>query len=336
FCLEPLSPVDYQLSLSSREPVIWACLIGGNRRWKSGETTINIDRPSLSPIALHIKRGARLEGGSFSVDFRWSDTSLSWGEILMLIGQIPLPPYLGRAAKASDRKRYQTVFAKQEGSVAAPTAGLHFTSGVLEELKAKDCQWTELVLHVGAGTFKPVSSETLEGHEMHREYIELSLDTLQNIHQQLEQQKPIICVGTTSLRSLESCYHLGRLAQAGQLAIEDREENSVVKLAQWTAIDTSAPHLAPADAMRQLIKFLEQREMDMLRAHTQLIIAPGIPPMIADAIITNFHQPRSTLLLIIAAMTGSDWKKIYAHALQNEYRFLSYGDSSLLWIKKQA
>lgn len=331
FCLEPLNPVDHQLSLSSRKPVRWACMIGGNRRWKSGQTTMHIERPDQAPIDLHIERIQRLEGGSFSVDFRWSDTSLSWGEVLMLIGQIPLPPYLGRDAEASDRDRYQTVFAKQEGSVAAPTAGLHFTPRVLEQLKAKNCLWTELVLHVGAGTFKPVSSDTLAGHEMHREYIELSIETLRQIHHQLQGEKPIICVGTTSLRSLESCYHLGRLACAGQLKIEDQEENPVVKLGQWTAIDSSLPKLTPVDAIADLIGFVEQHEMDMLRAHTQLIITPGIPPAIADGIITNFHQPRSTLLLIIAAMTGGHWKNIYQHALESDYRFLSYGDSSLLW-----
>ncbi|MEM6395189.1 MAG: S-adenosylmethionine:tRNA ribosyltransferase-isomerase [Bacteroidota bacterium] len=335
FCLAPLQPAEHQLSLSSQEPVRWSCLIGGNRKWKSGHAELKLERPAQESLTLFIDRVDRREGGSFSVDFRWSDPRLSWGEVLVLIGQIPLPPYLGRDAETKDQTRYQTVFAKQQGSVAAPTAGLHFTPNVLERLKAADCQWAELVLHVGAGTFKPVSRDTLDGHDMHQEYVEVQIDVLRLIHKQLESGKPLICVGTTSLRSLESCYQLGRLASVDKLKFE-QEKSPVVYLDQWAALSNLAPNVEPLSAIKSLISAMESQEIDMLRVQTKLIIAPGIPPATADAILTNFHQPRSTLLLIIAAMTGEDWKKIYAHALNRGYRFLSYGDSSLLWNKNKS
>ncbi|MEM7572405.1 MAG: S-adenosylmethionine:tRNA ribosyltransferase-isomerase [Bacteroidota bacterium] len=327
FCLDPVEPVDYQLSLSSREGVRWKCLVGGNRKWKSGEAELVIPREGSADLSLSMQRIERVEGGAFLLDFRWSDPLLSFGEVLHLAGQIPLPPYLGRPAEVQDQNRYQTVFAKTEGSVAAPTAGLHFTPRVLAQLKEQGCQWEEIVLHVGAGTFKPVSSPTLAGHEMHREYIEVERSFLEKVQQQLEDKQPIICVGTTSLRCLESCYYLGR-----ELAhTQARPDEDVLFLDQWTAIDSNSAMISPAAAIQALIEHLNKRGLSQLRAYTQLLIAPGMGLQIADGLITNFHQPRSTLLLIIAAVTADDWTQIYDHALANDYRFLSYGDSSLLW-----
>ena len=329
FCLDPIEPVDYQLSLSSHGPVRWKCLVGGNRKWKTGQAELSIPQKGQEDFTLFIERIERVEGGAFYLDFRWSNPLLSFGEVLHLAGQIPLPPYLGRPAEVQDQNRYQTVFAKTEGSVAAPTAGLHFTPRVLDQLQAQGCQWEEIVLHVGAGTFKPVSSPTLAGHEMHREYIEVDLPFLKKLHEQLAQEKPVVCVGTTSLRCLESCYYLGReLAHTQAWPEED-----VLFLDQWTAIDSDSPNISAAAAIQALIDQLEQKQLYQLRAYTQLLIAPGMSLQLADGLITNFHQPRSTLLLIIAAVAGDDWTKIYDYALAEDYRFLSYGDSSLLWKK---
>ncbi len=318
FCLEPLEPEDYARSLGSTEAVTWKCLVGGNRRWKSG--TIDLDFPAGT---LTAERGDRIDN-TFAVTFRWlSPTPLSFGEVLEAAGTIPLPPYLNRVAEGEDRDRYQTVFAQQEGSVAAPTAGLHFTPEILDALRRDGVKCRTLTLHVGAGTFKPVTSATLGNHVMHREYFSVPLGLLVAIRDQLLSGQPLVSIGTTSMRCLESLFYYGAHLLSGATNGE--------ALDQWAATD---PHLSgtdPAPAFTALIEALEASGQPAFSGHTQLLLTPAARVRVVDALITNFHQPRSTLLLLVAAMVGNDWRRIYAHALDHGYRFLSYGDSSLLW-----
>ncbi|MEM6769404.1 MAG: S-adenosylmethionine:tRNA ribosyltransferase-isomerase [Bacteroidota bacterium] len=327
FCLDPLEPVDYQLSLGARTQVQWKCLIGGNRRWKRGplhlEVTVN-----GQPVTLTIERGERLDN-TFAIGFRWTGGSpdLTFGEVLAAAGKIPLPPYLGRDTEAADHDRYQTVFAKTEGSVAAPTAGLHFTPYVLDSLAAKQIDWAEITLHVGAGTFKPVDSETLADHTMHREYFSVSRDFVARLEGQLIKENPVVCVGTTSLRCVESLYYLGASFAVGELMVV----NGPVAVDQWVTEEDQLLQFSPAVAFRTLGELMDTNGLDRLEGYTQLLITPAATLRIADGIITNFHQPSSTLLLLIAAFVGDDWRKIYDYALGKGFRFLSYGDSSLLW-----
>ncbi|MBB4080165.1 S-adenosylmethionine:tRNA ribosyltransferase-isomerase [Lewinella aquimaris] len=322
FCLEPLQPTDYALSLSSTAPVTWKCLVGGNRRWKTGEISLEISTAG-HPLTLHAERGARTEN-AFEITFRWDAARpFSFGEVLDAVGTIPLPPYLNRAAEAEDSQRYQTVFARQEGSVAAPTAGLHFTPEILERLRTGGVEWEALTLHVGAGTFKPVTSETLSDHAMHREYFTVSLSLLRNLHRQLGEGLPIVSVGTTSMRCLESLFYFGALLLSGDIPGEG--------LDQWVATDERFSKTDPAPAISALIDWLEARGDTSFSRYTQLLLTPAAKPRVVDGLITNFHQPRSTLLLLVAAMVGEDWHRIYTYALENDFRFLSYGDSSLLW-----
>ena len=336
FCLEPLLPVDYAQSLGARQPVHqqggaagakevfevrWKCLVGGNRRWKRGplrlETTVN-----GQPVVLSANRGERLDN-TFDIAFSWSGGApdLTFGEVLAAAGNIPLPPYLGRNTEAADHDRYQTVFAKTEGSVAAPTAGLHFTPAVMESLAAKNIDWAEVTLHVGAGTFKPVDAPTLGGHTMHREYFEVSREMLERLVEQLASGRPVVCVGTTSLRCIESlCY-----------VTETGEQLSDISVGQWVTEEESNTQLNPLDRLRSLLKAMDENELNFISGHTGILLSPVSKINIADGIITNFHQPNSTLLLLIAAFVGEAWKSIYAYALKNGFRFLSYGDSSLLW-----
>lgn len=318
FCLEPLTPVDYAQSLSSTEPVTWKCLVGGNRRWKSGQATL-----THGDLQLHIERGERLDN-AFMVTFSWqSTTPVSFGEVLEQAGTIPLPPYLNRAAEQDDRLRYQTVFAREKGSVAAPTAGLHFTPEVLDGLLQRGIEWQSLTLHVGAGTFKPVKSDTLGDHVMHREYFSVDLSLLRRLHAQLTSGAPIVAVGTTSMRVLESLFYFGAAIHQGA--------DAGAMLDQWVASQVRYAPIEPAPALSALIQRLEQRGETSFSGHTQLLITPGVQLRIVDGLITNFHQPRSTLLLLVAAVVGDDWQRVYDYALAHDFRFLSYGDSSLLW-----
>ncbi len=327
FCLDPLSPADYQLAFSATTRVVWKCLVGGNRRWKEGIAELEVPLGE-GVIKLHLHRLEAIED-AYSIEFSWENTQVSFGELLDAAGQIPLPPYLGRAAEASDRERYQTVFAQTAGSVAAPTAGLHLSQALLDRLRQQNMNWSEIILHVGAGTFKPVSAPTIGGHEMHAEFFEVGRLFLRRLVAQLQSGSPIITVGTTTTRCLESLYYLGSLLL--------QEKTSLAKLPvdipQWVAQEHT--HTAsPLAAIQAVLDHLLRQGHSTLQGSTRLMISPSSRPRMIDGLITNFHQPNSTLLLIVAAITGNDWRQIYEHALAKDYRFLSYGDGSLLMVNK--
>lgn len=322
FCLEPIQPNDYALNFQQTEHAAWLCMIGNLKKWKEGalKREITVKR---KPLTLTAERGA-CHGTSHWVDFRWNNPEITFADILEVFGELPIPPYLNRETQESDKETYQTVYSKIKGSVAAPTAGLHFTPRVLDALREKGVALEELTLHVGAGTFKPVKSEEIEGHEMHTEYISVNRSTLEKL---VAHEGKAIAVGTTSVRTLESLYHIGVTLLHNPNATE---EDLHVK--QWqpyeTALETAA---TPAvDALQAIIAYLDRHHMETLHSSTQIIIAPGYEYRIVKAMVTNFHQPQSTLLLLVSAFLHGDWRKIYDYALAHDFRFLSYGDSSLL------
>lgn len=321
FCLEPAAPAEYQTNLSSREPVIWQCLVGNNRQWKSGALQSEVLTPE-GPVILSAERLQRRED-AFEVRFSWeAPTLLSFGEVLAAAGALPLPPYLHRDSEPSDEERYQTIYARQEGSVAAPTAGLHFTERVFEDLDKRGVERLFVTLHVGAGTFKPVKSETIGEHHMHEETVIVNRDTIARIAEALEQGRPVIPVGTTSMRVLESLYWHGLTSSESHAAN--------LHIRQWTPYESHEKEAPATEVLQQLLHRLDEAGQSFVEGQTQLLIAPGYRFRIADGLITNFHQPRSTLLLLIAAWAGQDWLRIYEYALAHDFRFLSYGDSSLL------
>lgn len=319
FCLEPASPAEYQMNLSSREPVIWHCLVGNNRHWKGGLLQSEVVTPA-GPVTLSAERLERREG-AFEVRFSWqAPTPISFGEVLAAAGALPLPPYLHRDSEPDDEDRYQTIYAHQEGSVAAPTAGLHFTERVFEGLDKRGVERLFVTLHVGAGTFKPVKSETIGEHHMHEETVIVNRDTIARIAEVLEQGRPVIPVGTTSMRVLESLYWHGLTAA----------EATTLHIRQWTPYEPHENEAPAVEVLRQLLRRLDKAGQSFVEGQTQVLIAPGYRFRIAGGLITNFHQPRSTLLLLIAAWAGQDWRRMYDYALANDFRFLSYGDGSLL------
>lgn len=322
FCLEPIQPNDYVLNFQQTEHAAWLCMIGNLKKWKEGALKREITVKG-KPLTLTAERGA-CHGTSHWVDFRWNNPEITFADILEVFGELPIPPYLNRETQESDKETYQTVYSKIKGSVAAPTAGLHFTPRVLDALREKGVALEELTLHVGAGTFKPVKSEEIEGHEMHTEYISVNRSTLEKL---VAHEGKAIAVGTTSVRTLESLYHIGVTLLHNPNATE---EDLHVK--QWqpyeTALETAA---TPAvDALQAIIAYLDRHHMETLHSSTQIIIAPGYEYRIVKAMVTNFHQPQSTLLLLVSAFLHGDWRKIYDYALTHDFRFLSYGDSSLL------
>lgn len=322
FCLEPVQPNDYALNFQQTEHAAWLCMIGNLKKWKEGALKREITVKG-KPLTLTAERGA-CHGTSHWVDFRWNNPEITFADILEVFGELPIPPYLNRKTQESDKETYQTVYSKIKGSVAAPTAGLHFTPRVLDALREKGVALEELTLHVGAGTFKPVKSEEIEGHEMHTEYISVNRSTLEKL---VAHEGKAIAVGTTSVRTLESLYHIGVTLLHNPNATE---EDLHVK--QWqpyeTALETAA---TPAvDALQAIIAYLDRHHMETLHSSTQIIIAPGYEYRIVKAMVTNFHQPQSTLLLLVSAFLHGDWRKIYDYALAHDFRFLSYGDSSLL------
>jgi S-adenosylmethionine:tRNA ribosyltransferase-isomerase len=327
FCLEPHEQYsDIASAMSQRNRVLWQCLIGGASKWKHGQVLEKKIKSSGKQITLEARFIAK-ETDCFVIEFSWNPAELSFAEILHAAGAIPLPPYIKREAEQSDATRYQTVYAHYEGSVAAPTAGLHFTDSLLKKIKAKNIQTDFLTLHVGAGTFKPVKTETLAMHEMHGEFITVSKTTIKNILLNLSQN--IIPVGTTSLRAVESLYWLGAKIHLGFITDENQ-----ISIDQWEAYDLEHDHVAPFDALQSLIDFLVNKHLEQVTMRTQILIAPSYKAKIANALITNFHQPQSTLLLLVAALIGDDWQKVYAYALRNHFRFLSYGDGCLLWFNR--
>ena len=322
FCLEPIQPNDYALNFQQTEHAAWLCMIGNLKKWKEGALKREITVKG-KPLTLTAERGA-CHGTSHWVDFRWNNPEITFADILEVFGELPIPPYLNRETQESDKETYQTVYSKIKGSVAAPTAGLHFTPRVLDALREKGVALEELTLHVGAGTFKPVKSEEIEGHEMHTEYISVNRSTLEKL---VAHEGKAIAVGTTSVRTLESLYHIGVTLLHNPNATE---EDLHVK--QWqpyeTALETAA---TPAvDALQAIIAYLDRHHMETLHSSTQIIIAPRYEYRIVKAMVTNFHQPQSTLLLLVSAFLHGDWRKIYDYALAHDFRFLSYGDSSLL------
>lgn len=320
FCLEPAVPAEYQMNLSSRAPVRWQCLIGNNRHWKNGLLTLSAGT-GQGAVTLHAERIRRMED-AFEVQFSWAPAGLSFGEVLALAGALPLPPYLDRDSRVEDEDRYQTIYARQEGSVAAPTAGLHFTERVFESLEQKGIERLFVTLHVGAGTFMPVKTETIGGHHMHEEIISVSRDTIARIAEAVREGRPVIPVGTTGMRVLESLYWHGLHAIPGTPARID--------VGQWLPYEYAGPHLPPGQALERILDQMDAGACPLLEGRTRLMIAPGYAFRIAGGLITNFHQPRSTLLLLIAAWAGADWRRMYDYALAHDFRFLSYGDGSLL------
>jgi S-adenosylmethionine:tRNA ribosyltransferase-isomerase len=319
FCLEPLSPFEYELSFSSGEPVEWKCIIGNLKKWKGGkiitpffymEKEYELTAEKLQP-----------EGDAWRIRFSWNSPGIGFGEVIEATGHIPLPPYINREDEAEDITRYQTVYSRIKGSVAASTAGLHFTNNVLEKLSKKGIKSVEVTLHVGAGTFQPVKSKNICGHEMHCEHFFVKADTIEAL---LKNQGKIIPIGTTSVRTLESLYWLGV-----KLIQNKSDCRSELSLGQWEAYDLDRK-VSVKESMEAVLKNLRDRNLSDIHASTSIMIIPGYDFRMINGMITNFHQPRSTLLLLISAWTGNNWKKIYGFALDNGFRFLSYGDCSLL------
>lgn len=331
FCLEPHEQYpDITTAMLQKEKVLWHCLVGGASKWKTGQVLEKKIRSGKNEISLQA-RYIEKRADSFIIELSWMPDQLSFAEVLHYAGAIPLPPYIKRNAEESDTERYQTVYAKHDGSVAAPTAGLHFTNFIFETLYKKNIHTDFATLHVGAGTFKPVKSETMREHTMHAEWIDVSKTTIENILNNLEEA--IVAVGTTSLRTIESLYWLG-VKQSGFRDQGSAEyTNKLLELSQWEVYAPPKENISARDALQSLLKWMDENKLERLIAKTQILIAPGYEFKIIKGLVTNFHQPQSTLLLLVAALIGDEWKKVYDYALQTNFRFLSYGDGCLLWSK---
>ena len=344
FCLEPSAAYQpISMAMQATRKVEWICLVGGAKKWKEDflEKEFEIITPSNNnnnnnngvTIKVHAKKIKSLDG-KFLIEFSWDNDTISFSEIIEHIGSIPLPPYIQRATTEEDKDRYQTTYAKEEGSVAAPTAGLHFNDAIFESLTKKNCSINFISLHVGAGTFMPVKTDNITDHEMHAEVFEITSTTLTDLIDIAKQKElnpaqytPVIAVGTTTLRTLETLYWLGvKLIRNPSL-----KENKDLHLVQWDAYVTNNS-IPVKDALGTLLSWMQSHQMYSLLTSTQLMIVPGYSFKIANGLVTNFHQPKSTLLLIIAAITGDKWKNIYQHAIDNDYRFLSYGDGCFFTI----
>ena len=319
FCLEPIQPNDYVLNFQQTEHAAWLCMIGNLKKWKEGPLHKEVTVKGRT-ITLTAKRGA-CHGTSHWVDFTWDDSEITFADILEVFGELPIPPYLNRETQESDLKTYQTVYSKIKGSVAAPTAGLHFTERVLGALKDKGVDLKEVTLHVGAGTFRPVKSKEINGHDMHTEYISVNKQVIEDL---IAHNGEATAVGTTSVRTLESLYYIGVTISHHPDASQEE-----MHVKQWTPYDTH-PQLSAIESLQCILDYLNRHGLDMLNTSTQIIIAPGYEYKIVKRIVTNFHQPQSTLLLLVSAFVKGDWHKIYDYALSHDFRFLSYGDSSLL------
>jgi len=321
FCLEPVAPADYALNFQQTSHSGWLCLVGNLKKWKEGTLHRQLTIKGL-PVKLSATRG-ECRGTSHYVEFSWDNADITFADILEEFGELPIPPYLNRETEESDKVNYQTVYSKIKGSVAAPTAGLHFTEEVMEHLRQKKVELEELTLHVGAGTFKPVKSEEIVGHEMHTEWISVSRHTLERI---VAHGGQVVAVGTTSVRTLETLYYIGIILQDNPDANEDD-----LYIKQWYPYSIpEEKELTSVQALQNIIDYLDRHHVEVLHSCTQIIIAPGYTYHVVRKMITNFHQPKSTLLLLVSAFVNGDWKKIYRYALAHDFRFLSYGDSSLL------
>ena len=326
FCLEPVAPHrSLELALQQTGHCTWRCLVGNGRRWKEGPVTLEFTTAEGQTATLHAERQTQ-EAGTALIDFRWEPAALPFAEVLRAAGHLPLPPYIARPETAADAVRYQTVYAAAEGAVAAPTAGLHFTPEILDELREKGFFTGHITLHVGAGTFQPVKADHMAGHPMHTEPILVTAALLRQLL--AHRPRPVLAVGTTSLRTLETLYWLG----VGLLQSPAGNAPHELLVTQWQPYEQAdaAAHISPEAALTALLQHLEAQGTDTLEANTRLLIAPGYRFRLITGLITNFHQPESTLLLLVAALLGPDWRAVYDHALAHNYRFLSYGDSSLL------
>ncbi len=318
FCLEPADKnLDIQLAYQAKESCVWKCFVGNNKRWKTGILTLDFEIDG-NPKQLQIHR-EKPDEDAWILRFSWNDTSLSFAEILEHIGKIPLPPYISRQAEEQDKERYQTVFADFKGSVAAPTGGLHFTQDLLQTLQSKNIISERLTLHVGAGTFKPVSADVIGDHSMHFERFVVKKSTIENLCKNLD--KNIIPVGTTAMRTIESLYWIG----ADLVRFPEKE---TIHVNQWQPYDQPET-ISAKEALTAILNWMEKCNKHELSGQTCLMIAPGYQFRIAKGLITNFHQPKSTLLLLVSALIGETWREIYKYALQHDFRFLSYGDSCL-------
>lgn len=335
FLMEPAAPTDYELMFQTRGECSWLCMVGNLKKWKEGSlvrtfdvagTTINF-KATMRRDIIDAKSG----GTNYWVDFAWDNPQVSFAEILDAVGELPIPPYLNRETQDSDKTTYQTVYSKIKGSVAAPTAGLHFTDNVLAAIDAAGVRREELTLHVGAGTFKPVKSEEIDGHTMHTEYVCVRRDTLQTL---LDYDCCAIAVGTTSVRTLESLYYMGVKLEANPDAAEED-----LHVCQWEPYEKAdgtpvggnlIDGVTPQKAISNIIAWLDKNNLKTLHSSTQIIIAPGYEYKIVKVLVTNFHQPQSTLLLLVSAFLKGDWHNVYDYALSHDFRFLSYGDSSIL------
>ena len=347
FCLEPLQPNDHQLALGSTKGCVWKCMIGNAKKWKTGLLSLTTTLSNGQQVTLYAEKGEQT-GNTFEVRFSWTSNGLtaqrsnnevvqqqsgltgvdglniSFAEILDAVGELPIPPYLNRKTEDSDKTTYQTVYSRIKGSVAAPTAGLHFTDAVLDGLRAKGVQIAEVTLHVGAGTFQPVKVANANEHTMHTEVIAVTRETIVALRDHIGD---IVAVGTTSMRTLESLYFLGeQLHTTPSYSTLLQTTLSVAQFAPYTQEYT----LSTREALQALVDYLDATGQDVLHAETQIMIKPGYKFRVVDKLITNFHQPKSTLLLLVSAFVGGDWHTIYDYALANDFRFLSYGDSSIL------
>lgn len=319
FLLEPARPADYEQMFQARGKCSWLCMVGNLKKWKDGPLSRTVNVNGKDVVLTVLRRHE--QGTSHWIDFQWNDTDVTFADILDSVGELPIPPYLNRETQESDKITYQTVYSKIKGSVAAPTAGLHFTDEVLADIDRHGIEREELTLHVGAGTFKPVKSEEISGHSMHTEYISVRRSTLERL---IKHNAAAIAVGTTSVRTLESLYYIGARLENNPDATEAQ-----LHIDQWEPYG-EIPSISPMRALANIVDYLDRNGMKVLHGSTQIIIAPGYDYKIVKMLVTNFHQPQSTLLLLVSAFVHGDWRTIYDYALAHDFRFLSYGDSSLL------
>ncbi len=323
FCLEPLEPRDYQLSLGSTKGCVWKCMVGNAKKWKGEEP---LPGPPLKGRELNWRvYKEEVLGNTYAVRFEWDDETVSFAEILDAAGELPIPPYLNRKTEESDLKTYQTVYSRIKGSVAAPTAGLHFTERVLEDIRKRGIETDEVTLHVGAGTFLPVKTADANEHTMHTEIIAVPKSTIEHIIAKLGK---IVAVGTTSMRTLESLYFIGR--QFREIEKSTYRDIETIHVGQFEPYEQGGKEPSTKEALEAIVDYLTETGQETLHAETQIMIKPGYKFHVVDQLITNFHQPQSTLLLLVSAFVDGDWKRIYEYALGHEFRFLSYGDSSIL------
>ena len=316
FFLEPVMPVDYAVNFAATDACSWLCFVGNSKRWKDAplQMVLTVDGREILLVATRISK----EGNASVVRFSWNDDSVTFARIIEAAGEIPIPPYLNRSTEDSDKNDYQTVYSHIDGSVAAPTAGLHFTSEVLDAISDRGIPRRELTLHVGAGTFQPVKSDSIGEHRMHSEFIAVSRSLIEEL---ASTTRKVVAVGTTSVRTLESLYHIGCMLHQGM---------AVDEVPQWYPYQPTHPDLSVKESLDEIVAYLDNAGIDTLIASTRIIIAPGYRYRIVQGIITNFHQPQSTLLLLVSAFVNGDWKAMYDFALARDFRFLSYGDASLL------